>query len=329
MYMMMATLRLCLVPAALLLAPKSYGLGCGKIGEIMSYYLQSHYSMNRLSDEIEGRTLDNFVKTWDPAKIYFMKADIEAFRDKFASKFASMAKKGNCSAIDAIYASFSKRFEVRYALIPQLIERKYDFTIEESIDLDRKKIDWSVGKKHLDERWRKRIKFQFMQLLDSLEEAEDPKAKKSKPRANLRGVIAKGRLAKLELKVREKLHKRYKLASKRYRELEVKDVYEAFLDAFAKALDPHSRHYPASALEQFYIDTRLSLEGIGAVLRSEDGFTKVQSLVPGGAASRKKELLAEDIIIAVGQARAPPVNVIDMDLQDVVEIDSLAPEEPR
>ncbi|NBQ54136.1 MAG: tail-specific protease, partial [Proteobacteria bacterium] len=156
-----------------------------------------------------------------------------------------------------------------------------------------KKQSWATTSEEINERWRKRVKFQLLQLKESL------------------GDIAKAQ---------EKLTKRYKLGNKRQQEMTTDDVYSLFLASFATALDPHSGYLSAEELEDFRIQTRLSLEGIGAVLRSEDGFTTIQTLVPGGAAAQTGKVKVDDKIIAVSQGKEAPVDVIDMDLREVVKL---------
>jgi carboxyl-terminal processing protease len=114
--------------------------------------------------------------------------------------------------------------------------------------------------------------------------------------------------------------KRMDLIRKRHKETTSDQVMGIFLNSFASALDPHSDYMGPDELEDFRINTRLSLEGIGAVLRSEDGFTTIQSLVPGGAAALSGKVKVEDKIIAVAQSKEAPVDVIDMDLRDVVKL---------
>ena len=157
--------------------------------------------------------------------------------------------------------------------------------------IDSDEISWANNAKEIKERWRKRVKFQHLQLKSSLEDK----------------------------KVREKLKKRYELAKKRHNELDAEDIYGNFLNAFSNSLDPHSTYYSPSAVEEFRINTRLSLDGIGAVLRSEDGFTKILSLVKGGAAFKTGKVKVGDKIVAVAQGDGIPVDVIDMDLSEVVK----------
>jgi carboxyl-terminal processing protease len=119
-------------------------------------------------------------------------------------------------------------------------------------------------------------------------------------------------------RAKEKLIHRQELVTQRARELSLQDVYSDFLDAFARALDPHSNYLPQEVFEDFRIGMELSLEGIGVKLSYRDGYSVVEDIIPGGAADRVGVLEQKDKIIAVAQADGEFVDVIDMDLRDVV-----------
>ena len=121
-------------------------------------------------------------------------------------------------------------------------------------------------------------------------------------------------------KAKEKLIHRYELMSKRARELEPRDTYGNFLNAFASALDPHSAYYPPEADEDFQIQMSLSLDGIGVALSSKDGYSVVERIIPGGATDKSDALDPGDKIIAVAQDGEDPVDIIDMSLRDVVSM---------
>ncbi|MEZ4741310.1 MAG: carboxy terminal-processing peptidase [Bdellovibrionota bacterium] len=268
-------------------------IDCREVRQLTSHYLRLHFSYNTFDDELSTRTLENFIKAWDPGKVYFLKSDIDNFHKKYAKKIDDMISEGNCSAIDEIINIYSKRFAERHKIVPKLIEQKFDFTKDEHMVIDRKTLKWATTSEEINDRWRKRIKFQYMQLKGTIDSDKE---------------------------IRSKLHKRYKLATKRHNELTSDDLYAIFLNSFSSSLDPHSDYLPPEQLEDFRISTRLSLEGIGAVLRSEDGFTTIQSLVPGGAAAKTGKVEVEDKIIAVAQGNEAPVDVIDMDLREVVKL---------
>lgn len=273
--------------------PHALALNCNEARQLMSVYFKMHFSYHSFDDELSRRTLDNFVKSWDPSKVYFLQADIDRMEKDYSTKLDEMIPAGDCSAIDDIVNTYSKRFAEAQKMIFRLIDDKVDFNVDEYLEIERKTMPYAKTTEEIQERWRKRVKFQLLQLKDTLKDL--PKA-------------------------RAKLQKRYQLAAKRQTEVTSDNVYAALLNAFSSALDPHSEYLAAERLEDFRIQTRLSLEGIGAVLRSDDGFTIIQSLVPGGAASKTGKIKVDDKIIAVAQGKEAPVDVIDMDLRDVVKL---------
>ncbi len=268
-------------------------LNCQEVRHLIGLYLKMHFANSSFDDEMSRRTLDNFIKSWDPGKVYFLKADVKALEDKYATKLDDMITDANCSALDEVMKVYSKRFFERQKTIAQAIDAKHDFTVDEYMDIDRKKMEFAATTEEISERWRQRVKFQLLQMKSTLAD------------------VNKGR---------EKLHKRYDLAAKRQKELSSDDMYSIFLNGFSLSMDPHSDYMSPEQLEDFRISTRLSLEGIGAVLRSDDGFTIIQSLVPGGAAAKTSKVKVDDKIIAVAQGSDASVDVIDMDLREVVKL---------
>ncbi|NRA64035.1 MAG: carboxy terminal-processing peptidase [Pseudobacteriovorax sp.] len=279
---------------AVSLAPRAQALTCSEVRQLTLLYFKMHFSHDKFDDEISKRTLDTFIKSWDTWKLYFYKKDVDEFRAKYETKLDDMIN-GNldCSAIDSIMNRYALRFKEKQKYINQLLKtHKFDFTKDEYMNVDMESFDYPKTTEEVNERWRKRVKFQLLSLKMSVGDMK---------------------------KAKEKLKKRYELALKRHNDLTSDRVYGIFLNAFSSSLDPHSSYMPAADLEDFRIRTRLSLEGIGASLRSEDGFTIVVSLVKGGAAKKGGQLKVNDKIIAVAQGDGEPVDVIDMDLQEVVK----------
>ncbi len=271
----------------------AFALNCQHVRALTGKYLKRHYAFSVFDDELSRRTLEQFIRSWDPGKVYFFEQDVKDLENKYAVKLDDMIRASDCAAIKGIVDLYTKRFQERQTIIVKLINDKHDFTVDESMDVDRKKIAFAKTSEEINERWRQRIKFQLLQLNQTLKDIK---------------------------KSQDKLQKRYALAVKRHNETTMEQVYSVFLNAFSSSLDPHSEYMPAEQLEDFRINTRLSLEGIGAVLRGEDGFTTIQSMVPGGAAAKTGKIRVNDKIVAVAQGKEPPVDVIDMDLREVVKL---------
>lgn len=266
-------------------------LDCARAAKVVSVLLKSHFSIQTFDDELSQRMFDQYLKILDPGKVYFTAADFKELKDKYEKSFDDYIGKENCEPVSEIMKRFNRRFDETLPVIAKMIDMDHDFKVDEYMVVDRKEIDWAGTADEISDRWRKRIKYQVLQQRNAKEDIK---------------------------KIREKLHKRFQLQAKRNNERTTSDMYGIFLDAAAVSLDPHSDYFTEDEIEEFRINNRLSLEGIGAVLGSEDGFTTIQSLVPGGAAARTGKLKEKDKIIAVAQGSGPMVNVFDMDLREVV-----------
>ena len=288
----MNLLRLCCL-TLFFYSQSGFALNCTQLKHMIALYLKMHFKFEHFDDKMSQRTLHNFLRSWDPGKAYLLQKDVDKLTKNYSTALDDQILKGSCQALDDIVNTFSMRFHKINSNINKIINAKHDFNLDEYMLIDRKKISYAKNQSELNERWRKRIKFQLLQLKSSLTDMD---------------------------KARRKLTKRYQLVALRHKELDSNDVYASFLSSFATALDPHSDYLAAEQLEDFQIRTRLSLEGIGAVLRSEDGFTVIQSLVHGGAAEKSGQVKENDKIISVAQAKGESTDIIDMDLREVVKL---------
>ena len=217
-----------------------FATNCLNVRQLMIFYLKSHYSVQQLDDVLAKKTFNDFIKAWDPAKLYFLQSDIDSLKKKYEDSFRVDIAKANCRAIDSVFALYSKRFNEVQNMIQKHLKSSFDLSKEEFINLDRKKTKPSRSIQEISERWRKRIKLQYLNLSEVIKE---------------------------DKKIKTKLEKRFDLVRKRHDELSMDDVYNTYLDIFASAMDPHSDYFPPTQLEDFRINTRLSLEGIGAMLQ--------------------------------------------------------------
>jgi len=254
---------------------------------------RNHLSDLRVNDEISRRTLKMFFKTLDPLKLYFYQSDIDEFGSE-RDNIDDYLKRGDVRLAKRIYDRFLQRVEERIAVAQRFLDQKQDFTVDEEMIRDPKKMTYAASPAEADERWRKRVKYDLLTFLaDDVEHDEAV----------------------------EKLHKRYR-SIRRYREQTSSDeLLEMFLTAMTMSFDPHSSYMSPSTLENFNIQMRLELNGIGASLQSEYGETIVRRIVPGGAADKDGRLQVNDVIAGVGQgADGEIVDIVDMKINDVVQL---------
>ncbi len=273
---------------------KSSGLGQNDVQPIISEFLSKHVQYSEFTDELSERTLNNLIYSMDPGKYYFYKKDVDELM-KHKYKIDDYVNSRNYEFVYHAFALYKKRFQETMDLMEKLLTLKYDFQKDETLLVDREKTEYAVTPEDMKERWRKNIKLQLLNYMSVTKNIEEAK---------------------------NKLRKKYKISRKRIDELDQDRMLSIFANAFSMALDPHSNYLTPEDHEDFMISTNLKLEGIGVMLRSEDGFVLVESIIPGGAADKlpkNMQLKPNDKIVAVAQAAGEPVDVIDMDLRDVVK----------
>lgn len=265
-------------------------LSCAVMPQLFNLYLRFHYVHHQMSDELKKRTVEQFIKTIDASKTMLLEDDVEKMKKDLLVMFKTMDE-DDCAKLDEAYATLVKRSEENEKFAKEFLGDAYklDENTELITDPDKRKYP-----KNLDEKkalLSKLIHFQVSNYL--ITKTKLPEAKKN-------------------------VMHNYELVSKRMKEKTTDKRYVDFAEAFSTALDPHSSYFSTDTLEEFRINMQLSLEGIGCSLSSQDGFTVVEEVIPGGAADRMKVLQPKDKIIAVTQDGGKPNSVIDMDLSDVV-----------
>jgi carboxyl-terminal processing protease len=191
-----------------------------------------------------------------------------------------------------VFERFLQRNDERYQTVQELLKQKFDFTTDEYLTDDPEKIDYPVDKKEADERWRKKIKFDLLQFrIDKTEEAEAIR----------------------------KLSVRYKDRNRMFHQFDSNELLEVYLSSLTRTFDPHSSYLSAKNLEDMLNQQlHLSLEGIGASLRPEDGFAVVAEIVPGMAADKDGRLQPEDKIVGIQKENGEEIDLVEKKLSDVV-----------
>jgi len=281
-----------------LLAPASAAwakpsLTCDRVPELLRAYLQKHIDFHYLNDELRGRAIDSYIKRIDPSKTLLLRGESDELRTKLAGIFHDV-RNGECGSLEAIQQDVLARYKKMEIFVREFVsDDGYELDTDVTLVIDPDKRSHPATEEERQNLVKKLVHFQMSNYLSSDMELDE----------------AKGKL----------IH-RYELMTRRASELEQHDVYGAFLDAFASSLDPHSNYLSAETLEDFQIGMGLSLEGIGVALSSRDGYSVVEKIIPGGAASQADAVQPNDKIIAVAQEDGEFVDIIDMDLRDVVRL---------
>lgn len=264
--------------------------------EIIDKLSTRHYRKQAFDDALSSQYLDKLLEALDPGRAYFYASDVAEF-EKNRKLFDDQFKKGQLDAGFDIYIRYRDRVNSRLqAIIAELEdpETQFDFTINEHLEGDRENSPWPVDKAEADELWRKRVKAAVLSL--KLSGKDVPEAKTT-------------------------LVRRYKNQVLRLQQQDREDVFEALINPLTLLYDPHTNYLSPRTLANFNISMSLSLEGIGAVLQTEDEFTKVVRLVAAGPADKAGQLKPSDKILAVGQGKdGEMVDVVGWRLDEVVKL---------
>jgi carboxyl-terminal processing protease len=254
-----------------------------------------HYSKPPLDDARSLIIYDSYLKLLDPSRSYFMSSDIAEF-DKWKTQFDDFLKSGDLNAGFTIYKRYLDRVKARLDFALAELNKgvdKIDFTTRETLLIDRKDAPWLKSTAELDDLWRKRVKDEVL-------------------RQKIAGKDSK--------QIQETLTKRYKNQLARLDQTRAEDIFQAYINTFAMSYDPHTNYLSPDNAENFDINMSLSLEGIGAVLQSDNDQVKVVRLVPAGPADKTKQVAPADKIIGVAQGNKEMVDVVGWRLDEVVKL---------
>ena len=254
-----------------------------------------HYNKPPLNDERSVKIDQGYLKMLDPSRSYFTAGDIAEF-DQWRNEFDDLLKSGNLEPGFLIYKRHLERLQSRLQFALNILEQgvdTIDFSVDESLLIDREEAPWAKDLAELDDLWRKRVKDEVLRLKIA---GKEPKA------------------------IQELLVKRYKNQQARLRQTRGEDIFQAYINAFAMSYDPHTSYLSPDSAENFDINMSLSLEGIGAVLQSDNEHVKVVRLVPAGPADKSKQIAPADKIIGVAQGSEEMVDVIGWRLDEVVKL---------
>ena len=275
-----------------ILAPESQHATSTK--RITAQFTRAHYKKIKIDDSLSEQIFDRYIKQLDYARNVFLASDVERFA-QYRDEFDTVIARGKLDIAYQIYNLNLQRRLERYQYALSLLEndQPFDFKLDESYNFDREEAQRPTSVTELNELWRKKVKYDALNLTLAGKEWE---------------------------KIQEILTKRYRYAIKRLKQSESEDVFQIVMNSFARVVEPHTSYLSPRNAERFQMEMNLSLEGIGAVLRAEEDYTVIQSVVSGGPADKSKELKPKDRIVGVSQDDKDFVDVIGWRLDDVVEL---------
>ena len=263
---------------------------CVSVGRLLE---EGHYTHQQLNAEMSQKFLRTYLELLDFSHLFFTQKDVDALTAKYGTALADDVLLGNLKPAYEIYDLYQKRVDERVAKVKELLKEPMDSKTEATVEMRREKASWPKDEADADQLWRGRIASELLQEKLSEHPIE--------PGPQLVG-------------------RRYDRVDRNVHEEDREEQVKLYLDALAQTYDPHSEYLSKADFKNFNIQMGLSLVGIGAMLRTEDGYAKIESLVPGGPAQTDGRLKVGDRITAVGQGQGEFVDVRDMRLDKVVEM---------
>src|SRR5438876_3218668 len=264
---------------------------CVSVGRLLE---EGHYTHQQLNAEMSQKFLRNYLELLDFSHLFFTQKDVDALTAKYGTALADDVLLGNLKPAYEIYDLYQKRVDERVGKIKELLKQQLmDFKTDATVELRREKAPWPKDEAEADQLWRGRIASELLQEKLSEHPIE--------PGPQLVG-------------------RRYDRIARNVHEEDREEQVKLYLHALAQTYDPHSEYLSKADFKNFNIQMGLSLVGIGAMLRTEDGYAKIESLVTGGPAQVDGRLKVGDRITAVGQGQGEFVDVRDMRLDKVVEM---------
>ena len=255
---------------------------------------EGHYSHKQVTVETSKELMKLYLRMYDPYHLFFVASDIEEFNSRFGSIVATRLKYGDVEPAYFIFNRFMTRLQERVDWTHELVRSTFTFTSDGTILEDRREAAWPVGGEEARGLWGKRVEFDMLQ----------EKLNAAKPQDWAKNV-----------------QKTYDRLLENYKELDSSDVLQNYLSALADCYDPHSEYMAAPAAENFDISLGISLVGAGLTLQSEDGYTKIMAVVPGGPADKSNAFHPNDRIEAVAQgADGVFVGAVGMKLDRLVKL---------
>lgn len=297
------------------------GLDTQRITRSVAYSLPLlHLKQLPLDQNISTDAFSLFINSLDSSHCYFLQSDIDEFK-KEAPGLAAQLRRGDIAFAQKVFDVLMKRIENRMAFIEAQLEKGFHTDIEETFLWDREEAPWPKDEAEWDDLWRKRLKNEYVSRLVSQQVYDEEEVAESSTNTVESAEVDTADLDEEEnLSPEEFIRERYKQFKMTMDTFDDEMLLQSYLTSFAQVYDPHSDYMSPSSVEDFDINMSLSLVGIGAMLRAEDGMAEVTQLVPGGPAERDGRLQEGDKIIAVGEENQEPVSILHWPLYKAVRL---------
>ncbi len=260
-----------------------------------------YYPRRKIDDSVSAQVFDKYLDRLDSDRAYFLAEDVQALDEKYRFGLDEALRQGDLEPAFDIFNLFQQRMIDRLEYVLAVVDDgldTLDFTVDESLEIDRENVPWPRDRDEMNALWRKRVKAWTLEMLLNDRKIED-----------------------IEETIGKRYRNRLRQLTQTKRETRSEEAFQTYINAFTNTYDPHTEYFSPRNYAQFNINMSLSLEGIGAVLRPVDEYTSIVRLVPAGPADKSGALNPLDCIIGVGQGEMGElIDVVGMRLDEVVDL---------
>lgn len=275
-----------------------------------------HLNREKIDMNTASNAVEQLLSTFDYSRIYFMQNDVEQFRAQ-AAQLPEQLKNGDTSFIDSMFETLLNRVSNRVDYVGQLLEKGFDTGRDETYTWKRKDLPWAADEAEWNDLWRRRIKSEYISRLISERLSEENASAQTNETAAAETAAVDD---EEQVSPEEFVLEYYRQYLTLLQDYDHEWLFERYLNAFTSVYDPHTSYMSPTSVEDFKIDMKLSLVGIGAMLQTDEGMAKIARVIKGGPADRDGRLQAGDKIIAVAQGDEEPVSILHWPLRKTVRL---------
>ncbi len=279
--------------------------------ELLAYVLEKgHYSPVTIDDKFSEKVYDKYLNSLDPFRRYFIQSDIDEFK-VYEDSIDDFIKNKDLKFFDLTYNRLLKRMDESEAIYKEVLDKPFDFNLDENISVDYENIPFAKNKKELHEIWKKQLKFSVLSSIDDKEKIQE--------KADAKNKVEIKTFDELEKEARESIEKNLDDNYLNFKDFNRDDWFGVYLNSIVERFDPHTFYFSPENKERFDVSMSGTFEGIGARLQKKNVGVEVSELISGGPAWKGKELEQGDIIIKVAQGKEEPIDITGMRIDDVVK----------
>lgn len=307
--------------------------------DLITYVLQKgHYHPKDINDEFSAGVYKDFINGLDPLKRYFLASDIEEF-SKYKTEIDDQIKNKDLSFFDLVYNRFNERMEDVKKIYPEVLDKPFDFSANETINVDYDNLAYANSIKELKARWKQQLKFTTLSAYfdlvedqknrekgitsstDKDDEADTSEVSNTAKTASADEAFERKSLAELEAKARETTKSSLDEYFDFTKDLERKDYFSIYLNTIVEEFDPHTNYFAPPDKDRFDLRMSGKLEGIGARLQKKNDYITIIEIISGGPAWRSEKVEVGDVILKVKQEdEKDAVSIVGMRIDDAVKL---------